>query len=104
MYVKTSWGLLCLFPLVVLVFAFILEMSLHRSSASAHHPLVVNKSYKFKLKHPSDLLCSLTCRWDRQIKDSLASSRLCFELHHLSDRTFHVLSVRHMMHMLIPSK
>ena len=55
-------------------------------------------------QHPSDLLCSLTRELDtdrrrtaRRRLDSASSVAILF------DRTFHVLRVRHMMRMHIPS-
>ena len=53
-------------------------------------------------QHPSDLLHSLTCEWDRwKTAWRRPDSTLNFAI--LSDRIFHVLSMRHMMRMCIPS-
>ena len=61
--------------------------------------------YRFKKRlvrqHLSDLLCLLTCEQDSQRTAHRLDSVSSFVVS--SDRTFHVLRLRHMMHMRIPS-
>ena len=52
-------------------------------------------------QHLSNSLCLLTCEQDRQ-RTATALSRLCFVILSMSDQTFHVLGMKHMMcpHMM----
>ena len=60
--------------------------------------------FKLARQHPSDLLCSLTCEWDRwRTAQRRLYSTSSFAI--LSDQTFRMLYVRHtmLMHIPIPS-